>query len=169
MGASPDSTVAAVTGPRPRPATARPGVIGRATRPLALAFLLAACGSGGGGGSGPSPNAPRIENLRVSYVPANPVPGVVTQIGFIVDVVDSDGDWVNGRCHFVTGDQLVLPIRTAAGVPTNATSGTATCFYTAAFQGEDNRVDLAVRDRAGNQSNVLTAAVTLERIRSRPR
>ena len=105
----------------------------------------------------------------MSYVPANPIPGVIVQIGFIVDVSDSDGDWVNGRCHFVRGDQLELPIRTAAGVPTNATSGTATCFYTAPFQNDENRVDIAVIDWAGNQSKVLSAAVTLERIQPRGR
>ncbi len=144
----------------------RAGVIGRAARPLALAFLLAACGSGGGGGAGPSPNAPTIGNLRVSYSPSNPVQGVVTQIGFTVDVVDTNGDWVNGQCRFVTGDQLELPIQTAAGVSPNATSGTATCLLVRSFDDEEIYVDLTVLDRAGNQSNLLSALMTVERTKA---
>ena len=135
----------------------------RRLRPLGLALLLAACGSGGG--AGPSPNAPTISSLRVSYFPANPTTGTVTQISFIVDVVDPDGDWVLGRCQFVTGDQLPLPIQ-APGTPTGATSGTATCTFVTAFQDEDVRVDLSVVDQAGHQSNVLSGTVALQRPRT---
>jgi hypothetical protein len=128
--------------------------------------LLAACGSGGG--TGPSPNAPSISNLRISYSPDNPIAGTVTQFGFIVDVVDPDGDWVLGRCQFVTGDQLALPIQTAPGVPASATSGTATCILVATFEDESVRIDLTVVDQAGHQSNVLSALVTLAGIAPRP-
>jgi hypothetical protein len=86
----------------------------------------------------------------------------MTEIGFIVDVVDPDGDWVLGRCQFVTGDQLALPIQTAPGVPTSATSGTATCFLVETFSNSTVRADLTVVDQAGHQSNVLSGLVTVE-------
>src|SRR5262249_58625236 len=50
------------------------------------------------------------------------------QVGFIVDVVDADGDGVLGHCRFVTGSVLDLPIQTS-GLATNATSGTAVCPF----------------------------------------
>jgi hypothetical protein len=106
-------------------------------------------------------------NLRVSYSPPNPLPGTQVQVSFIVDVVDPNGDWVLGRCQFVTGDQLPLPIQ-APGVPTDARSGTATCVWVGTFEDEEDRVDLTVVDQAGNQSNVLSATVILERPRARP-
>lgn len=118
-------------------------------------LLLGACG--GGGGAGPSnPNAPAIANLRVSYTPSNPLEGAPVQIAFFVDVVDPDGDWVNGTCQFTTADQIALPIAVGPGVPANATSGTATCLLIETFQNEWIRVDLTVVDRAGNQSNILS-------------
>lgn len=135
----------------------------RGLLPLGLALLVAACGSGGGSGSS---NAPIISNLRVSYSPDNPISGAVIQVGFIVDVVDADGDWVLGQCRFVTGNQLELPIQ-AAGLPANATSGTAVCVLVETFENDEVQIDLAVEDQAGHQSNILSALVTLERGRDR--
>jgi hypothetical protein len=125
---------------------------------LELAAVLSACGSGGGSGSS---NAPTISNLRVSYTPSNPFTGQTIQVGFIVDVLDPNGDWVLGSCRFVTGNILDLPIQTS-GVPTNATSGTAACFLNEVFQNETVRIDLVVVDQAGNLSNVLSGLVNLE-------
>lgn len=147
-----------VDSPKPPPVNAGAG-LERWLLHLGLIFLLAACGSDGG--SGPS-NAPTISNLRVSYTPPSPGPGTVTQVQFIVDVVDPDGDWVLGRCRFVTGNQVELPIQTVAGVPANAPSGTATCVLVEVFADDTVQVDLTVVDQAGHQSNVLSALVTLE-------
>jgi hypothetical protein len=104
---------------------------------------------------------PTIANLRVSYSPSNPFTGQTIQVGFIVDVVDPDGDWVLGSCRFVTGAILDLPIQTS-GVPTNATSGTAACFLNEVFQNNTVRIDIVVVDQAGHQSNVLIGLVNLE-------
>jgi hypothetical protein len=127
---------------------------------LGLAGLLAACG-GSGSGSGTSPNAPTITNLRVSYSPPNPVKGQATQVSFIVDVVDPNGDWVGGSCVFISGNGD-LPIQ-ASGLPPNALTGTAICTLAEAFGNSTVRIDLAVRDRAGNLSNVLSGEVNIER------
>ncbi len=141
-------------GPAPAPAGRRLLVVG-------LGLFAAACG--GGGGTGPSPNAPTISNLRVSYSPPVPLRGVTMQVQFVVDVVDADGDWVPGQCHFVTGNQLVVPVQTPApGLPSNATSGTAVCEIIDVFDDETVQVDLAVVDQAGHQSNILSGLVQLE-------
>jgi hypothetical protein len=126
---------------------------------LGLAGLLAACGSSGGG-TGTSPNAPTITNLRVSYSPPNPVKGQATQVSFIVDVVDPDGDWVGGSCVFISGSGD-LPIQTS-GLPPNALTGTAICTLAEPFGNTTIRVDLAVRDRAGNFSNTLSGELNIE-------
>jgi hypothetical protein len=143
---------------------ARPG--SRTTRrwrfalwPLGVTLLAAACGSDGG--SGPSSNAPTISNLRVSYTPGNPSPGVQTQVTFLVDVADADADWVGGQCEFVTGNQLVVPVQTA-GLPANATTGTALCSFIETFQNDTRLIDLRLIDRAGHPSNVLGGEATLE-------
>ena len=141
-------------GPAPAPAGRRRLVVG-------LGLFAAACG--GGGGTGPSPNAPTISNLRVSYSPPVPLRGVTMRVQFVVDVVDADGDWVPGQCHFVTGNQLVVPVQTPApGLPSNATSGTAVCEIIDVFDDETVQVDLAVVDQAGHQSNILSGLVQLE-------
>jgi hypothetical protein len=128
---------------------------------VGLGLVAAACG--GGSGTGPSPNAPTIANLRVSYSPPVPLRGVTMTVQFIVDVVDADGDWVSGQCHFVTGDQLVVPVRTPApGLPPNATSGTAVCQIVDVFDDETVAVDLTVVDQAGHQSNILSGLAQLE-------
>jgi hypothetical protein len=86
-----------------------------------------------------------------------------TQVQFIVDVVDPDGDWVRGLCRFVTGDQLELPVETPApGLPSNATSGTAVCGFVEIFQNETVEIDLTVVDQAGHQSNIVSGLVNLE-------
>ena len=126
---------------------------------LGLACLLTACG--GSGGSGTSPNAPSIANLRVSYSPPSPALGQATQISFIVDVVDPDGDWVGGSCRFTSGSGD-LPIQ-PSGLPANATSGTAVCILAEAFGNSTVQVDLAVVDRAGHLSNILSGLVNIER------
>jgi hypothetical protein len=136
-------------------------------RPLGLVLLVATC-SGCGGGSGPSPNAPTISNLRVSFAPGFPAIGAPTQVQFIVDVVDPDGDWVLGECHFVTGNQLVVPVETPApGLASNATSGTAVCGLVEIFQNETVQIDLTVVDQAGHQSNIVSGLVNLEGRRAR--
>jgi hypothetical protein len=85
------------------------------------------------------------------------------RVQFVVDVVDADGDWVPGQCHFVTGNQLVVPVQTPApGLPSNATSGTAVCEITDVFDDETVQVDLAVVDQAGHESNILSGLVQLE-------
>ncbi len=128
--------------------------------PCALALLAAACGSDGG--SGPSSgNAPSISNLRVSYTPGNPSPGVLTQVTFLVDVADPDGDWVGGQCEFVTGNQLAVPVQTS-GLPATATTGTALCSFVETFQNDARRIDLRLVDRAGHPSNVLSGLANLE-------
>jgi len=125
---------------------------------LGLACLLVACGSGGGGGT--SPNSPTITNLRVSYSPAQPVVGQAIQVSFIVDVVDPDGDWVGGSCVFTSGSGQ-LPIQ-ASGLPPNATTGTAVCVLSELFGNSTVTVDLAIVDRAGHLSNVLSGRVIIE-------
>jgi hypothetical protein len=132
---------------------------------LGLAFLAAACGSDGGSGS--STNAPIISNMRVSYTPGNPSPGVQTQVTFLVDVADADGDWVGGQCEFVTGDQLVVPIQTT-GLPANATTGTALCPFIEVFQNNARLIDLRIVDRAGHPSNVLEGQANLQGRRAQP-
>jgi hypothetical protein len=127
--------------------------------PLGLALLAAACGSDGGSGS--PTNAPIISNMRVSYTPGNPSPGVLTQVTFLVDVADADGDWVGGQCEFVTGDQLVVPIQTT-GLPANATTGTALCPFIEVFQNNARLIDLRIVDRAGHPSNVLEGQANLQ-------
>ena len=134
--------------------------------PLGVALLAAACGSDGGG-SGSSANAPNISNLRVSYTPGNPSPGVQTQVTFLVDVADADGDWVGGQCEFVTGDQLVVPIQTQ-GLPANATTGTALCPFIEVFQNNARLIDLRIVDRAGHPSNVLEGQANLQGRRAQP-
>jgi len=128
--------------------------------PFGLGLLLAACGSNGGS-TGSSSNAPTISNLRVSYSPSPPVGGFSNQVGYIVDVVDADGDWVLGVCRFVTGNVLELPIQTS-GLATNATSGTAMCFQNEVFTNTTVQIDMVVVDQAGHQSNVLSGLVNLE-------
>ena len=140
------------------PGSSGTGLAGR-WLPVGLAILLAACGSDGGSGS--SSNAPTISNLRVSYTPPNPFTGQVVQVGFIVDVVDADGDWVLGHCRFVTGNVLDLPIQTS-GLATNATSGTALCPLNETFLNSTVRIDMVVVDQAGHQSNVVSGTVNLE-------
>lgn len=124
-----------------------------------MALLAAACGSDGGSNS--SANAPNISNLRVSYTPGNPSPGVQTQVTFLVDVVDNDGDWVDGQCEFVTGNELVVPVQTT-GLAANATTGTALCSFIETFQNNTRLIDLRLRDRAGHASNVLEGQAQLE-------
>jgi len=121
-----------------------------------LALVLAACG--GSGGTGSSANAPLIGNLRVSYSPP-PALGAVTQVSFIFDVSDADGDWVLGRCTFITG-VLEPPIQTG-GLPTNATSGTGTCVVSETFTNTERLIELVIEDQAGHQSNVVSALVIL--------
>jgi len=133
--------------------------------PLGLALLAAACGSDGGSGS--SANAPNISNLRVTYTPGNPSPGVQTQVTFLVDVVDADGDWVGGQCDFVTGNELVVPVLTQ-GLPANATTGTAFCSFIETFQNEARLIDLRLIDRAGHGSNVLEGQAILQGRRAQP-
>jgi hypothetical protein len=128
--------------------------------PLGLVLLLAACGSNGGS-TGSSSNAPTISNLRVSYSPSPPVGGFSNQVGYIVDVVDADGDWVLGVCRFVTGNILELPIQTS-GLAANATSGTAMCFQNEVFTNTTVQIDMVVVDQVGHQSNVLSGLVNLE-------
>ena len=133
---------------------------------LGLALLAAACG--GGGGSAASPNAPTISNLRVSYAPGIPTLGAPTQVQFIVDVVDPDGDWVLGLCRFVTGNQVEVPVETPApGLPSNATSGVAVCVQVVIFLNEPLVIYLTVVDQAGHQSNVVSGLVNLEGRRAR--
>jgi hypothetical protein len=96
----------------------------------------------------------------VSYSPASPAVGQATQISFIVDVVDPDGDWVGGSCVFVSGSGS-LPIQDS-GLPSNAPSGTAVCVLSEPFGNSTVRVDLAVVDRAGNGSNTLSGMVVIE-------
>jgi hypothetical protein len=127
--------------------------------PLGVALLAAACGSDGGSGS--SSNEPNISNLRVSYTPGNPIPGTQTQVTFLVDVVDADGDWVGGQCEFVTGNQLVVPVQTT-GLPSNATTGTALCSFSEIFQNDTRLIDLRLVDRAGHPSNVVEGQANLE-------
>jgi hypothetical protein len=133
--------------------------------PLGAVLLAAACGSDGGSSS--SANAPNISNLRVSYTPGNPSPGTLTQVTFLVDVVDADGDWTGGQCEFVTGNQLVVPVQTA-GLPANATTGTALCSFVETFQNDTRLIDLRLVDRAGHQSNVVSGLANLEGPRSQP-
>jgi hypothetical protein len=131
-----------------------------------LALLAAACGSGGG--SPVSPNTPTIANLRVSYVSGIPTLGAPTEVQFIVDVVDPDGDWVLGRCRFVTGDQVEVPVETPApGLPSNATSGVAVCTQVVIFLNQPFVIYLSVVDQAGHQSNVVSGLVNLEGRRAR--
>jgi hypothetical protein len=132
--------------------------------PLGVALLAAACGSDGGSGS--SANAPTISNMRVSYTPANPIFGTVTQVTFLVDVVDPDGDWVGGQCEFVTGNQLVVPAQ-SAGLSPNPTVGIALCTFIERFGDETRQIDLRLVDRAGHQSNVISALADIEGRRPR--
>ena len=96
----------------------------------------------------------------MSYSPPSPALRQATQISFIVDVVDPDGDWVGGSCRFVSGNGD-LPIQ-PSGLPANATSGTAVCILSEAFANSTVQVDLAVVDRAGHLSNVLSGLVNVE-------
>jgi hypothetical protein len=130
-----------------------------------VALLAAACGSDGGSGS--SARAPTISNLRVSYTPGNPSPGVQTQVTFLVDVVDADGDWVGGQCEFVTGNELTVPV-TTTGASANATTGTALCSFIETFQNDTRLIDLRLVDRAGHPSNVLEGQAQLEGRRGHP-
>ena len=102
----------------------------------------------------------------MSYASATPIPGTLIQVTFLVDVTDPDGDWVRGQCEFTTGDQLVVPVQTA-GLPANATSGTALCSFIETFQNDTVRIDLRLADRAGHVSNVISGLATLEGPRPR--
>ena len=102
----------------------------------------------------------------MSYASATPIPGTLIQVTFLVDVTDPDGDWVGGQCEFTTGDQLVVPVQTA-GLPANATSGTALCSFIETFQNDTVRIDLRLADRAGHVSNVISGLATLEGPRPR--
>jgi hypothetical protein len=127
--------------------------------PLGLIPLLVACG--GGGGSTTSPNTPTITNLRVGYLPATPVKGQPVQVIFFVDVVDPNGDWVGGTCSFISGN-VNVPMQ-APGLPANATSGTGQCVLNQTFSNTSVEVDLVLVDQAGNQSNVLSGLVQVEK------
>ena len=131
----------------------------RSLWPLGVALLAAACGSDGGSGS--AANAPTISNLRVSYTPGNPSFGVQTQVTFLVDVADADGDWVGGQCEFVSGNPLTVPVQTT-GLPASATTGTALCSFIETFQNNTLLIDLRLVDRAGHPSNVLEGQANLE-------
>lgn len=127
---------------------------------LGLLPLLVAC-NGNSGSTTSSANAPTISNLRVGYVPATPVKGQSVEIVMFVDVVDPNGDWVGGTCNFTTGSGTVAI--EAPGLAANATSGTGQCVVTETFANTTVTVELAVVDRAGNQSNILTGSVQVER------
>lgn len=131
----------------------------RAGLVLGSVLLAAACGSSGGGAG--TSGAPAIDNLRVAYSPAAPTPGALVEVGLLVDVVDADGDWVGGQCRFVTGNQLEVPVQTS-GLPANATSGTAVCAFIETFTNDQVRIDLALVDRAGHESNIVSGVVVLQ-------
>lgn len=141
------------------------GIRWRAGLVLVSALFAPACGSSSGGGAGSS-GAPVIDNLRVAYSPTNPTTGALVQVGLVVDVIDTDGDWVGGQCRFVTGNQLEVPVQTP-GLPTNATSGTAICAFVETFTNDEFHIDLVLVDRAGHESNVLGGDVQLEGRRPR--
>jgi len=101
----------------------------------------------------------------VSYT-ASGIPGTLIQVTFLVDVTDPDGDWVGGQCEFTTGDQLVVPVQTT-GLPANATSGTALCSFIETFENDTRLIDIRLVDRAGHQSNVISALADIEGRRPR--
>jgi hypothetical protein len=135
--------------------------------PIGLAVLAAGCDDDDGSGPSSSPNAPIISNLRVSYNPGNPTVGTLTQVTFLVDVADPDGDWVDGQCAFVTGNQLVVPVQPAGGRARTQT-GTALCSFVVTFLNDTRQIDLRLVDGAGHASNVLSGLANLEGRSTRP-
>ena len=55
------------------------------------------------------------------------------------------------------------PANPGVGAAPNALTGTAICTLAEAFGNSTVRIDLAVQDRAGNLSNVLSGEVNIER------
>ena len=103
----------------------------------------------------------------MSYTPGNPSPGTQTQVTFLVDVADADGDWVGGQCEFVNG-RSARGAGPDDGLPANATTGTALCPFIETFQNDTRLIDLRLVDQAGHASNVVAGQANLEGPRPPP-
>ena len=122
---------------------------------LVVVLLLAGCTDSGGGPTGPT-NAPILTNVTVTPSPAHAGSIII----FAIDYTDISGD-LNGGTAVITDNQ---GFRYNGGVSNAAdTSGTLTTSVELSplVRVGDLLFTIFVIDRAGNQSNLVYAAVTV--------
>ena len=138
-----------------------------------LAIGVAGCGGHSSSGTGPSqPGAPVISNLAAQY--GRGTCAIQGRTGRPLDVTlqysDVDGDVRGGTLQatgtFLPSNQPIevnFPVPSNAATITGTTAGSITAFGCVLFNG-GSALSLAVAlvDKAGHSSNVLTALVTPE-------
>lgn len=143
---------------------------------MIFAIALAGCGGHSSGGtSSPPPGVPVISNLSATYA-SGPCtvrgqPGRPLTVS--VHYSDSDGD-VNGGTLETTGKfhpseqsidvNFLLPSNSAT--ITGTTDGSITAFACVAFNG-NTELTIALLDKAGHSSNILSVEVKVETLRGR--
>jgi hypothetical protein len=138
---------------------------------MILLALLSGCGGGHSSGPSASGPTPAIANLRTTLQPRTcTVSGLTgSRLDVAFDYADADGDLNGGTAETTTtfltstnrpvGDQFNrnFPIVTAEGTRAGTLSS-AVCVRFGILSSK-LRLDVAVIDRAGHSSNVLSAEV----------
>jgi len=152
-------------------------------RPAAFTIIaIALAGCGGHSSSGTSASArpqgfPEISNLTAAYVPGTCTvqghPG--RPLDATVHYTDSDGDVKGGTLEvtgtFLPSQQLVdvsFLLPSNAATMTGTTDGSITAFACVALNGSTGLLlSVALLDKAGHSSNILSVEVHAEALRGR--
>ena len=140
-----------------------------------LAIMLAGCGGGSSGTTAAQPGVPVIANLVSGYRLGTCAQGRAGRpLAATVNYADSDGDVTGGtlkmRATFHPSEQsfdLDFGLPSSSATITGTTNGSITAFACATLGSRTTgfTVSVAVLDKAGNLSNILSAEFSTERSR----